>query len=290
MRHNHFFLGFALALTLAGVLASPFAGAELHARLNGLAAYDDELDVTWLTDAAFGGSDSWQNHVGRVDGLNAEAYLGFSDWRLASMSVAGGLPVGLATEVVDCSTIWQPLCADNELGYMFFHTLGGRFGESLEGDRVVDDVALTNIQPIYWSGTRSGVTNAWMYHFDLGFGVWSPQSASRHAWVVRDGDVGSPDIDGDGVQDASDNCQLVGNADQRDSNADGFGNACDADLNNDCIVNVVDLGILRSRFFSDDADADSNGDGVVNIIDLGAMRAAFFDAPGPSGTAGLCEP
>ncbi len=93
------------------------------------------------------------------------------------------------------------------------------------------------------------------------------------------------DSDGDGVPDASDNCTLVVNPDQTDSNGDGFGNACDADLNNDNVINVVDLGLLRTVFFTNDADADFNGDGVVNVIDLGVMRQSFFGAPGPSGVA-----
>ncbi|MFK8017034.1 MAG: hypothetical protein AB8G17_16545 [Gammaproteobacteria bacterium] len=94
------------------------------------------------------------------------------------------------------------------------------------------------------------------------------------------------DADGDGVVDGMDNCIEVANADQRDTNGDLFGNACDADINNDNTINVVDLGILRSVFFSSDGDADFNGDGVVNVADLGIMRAAFFRAPGPSGLAG----
>lgn len=91
------------------------------------------------------------------------------------------------------------------------------------------------------------------------------------------------DSDGDGVPDDADNCTEVANADQRDTNGDLFGNACDADLDNDGVVNVTDLGILRSVFFSADADADFNGDGVVSVIDLGIMRVSFFGSPGPSG-------
>ncbi|MFK7886510.1 MAG: M4 family metallopeptidase [Gammaproteobacteria bacterium] len=93
------------------------------------------------------------------------------------------------------------------------------------------------------------------------------------------------DADGDGVNDELDNCTLEANADQIDSNGDGYGNVCDADLNNDGIINVVDLGLLRAVFFTSDQDADFNGDGVVNVVDLGIMRASFFGAPGPSGIA-----
>ncbi|MEO1576601.1 MAG: thrombospondin type 3 repeat-containing protein, partial [Pseudomonadota bacterium] len=91
------------------------------------------------------------------------------------------------------------------------------------------------------------------------------------------------DTDGDGVDDAADNCIEHANADQRDSNGDGFGNRCDADFNGDLITNVVDLGVMRSVFFSANEDADLDGDGMVNFIDLGILRTLFFQAPGPAG-------
>ncbi|MEO1573434.1 MAG: thrombospondin type 3 repeat-containing protein [Pseudomonadota bacterium] len=282
-----------LTLMLGGLFAAsgPFASADLAPRLGGAAAYDSALDITWLTDADLSGAADWSSQLDWVSQLNAERHLGFDDWRLASMSVAGGLPSGSAVEVVDCATIWQPLCADNELGYLFYHHLGGASGGSVEGTRVVGDVTFTNIQALYWSGTQSGATNAWMYHFDLGFGVWSPQGGARYAWAVRDGD--SPDTDADGIANPVDNCTFDANPDQRDSDADGFGNRCDADLDNDCLVNVVDLGLLRAAFFCSDAttacaSADFDGDGVVNVVDLGILRSRFFAAPGPSGVAQGC--
>lgn len=98
------------------------------------------------------------------------------------------------------------------------------------------------------------------------------------------------DTDGDGVTDDADNCTNIANAPQRDTDGDGIGNACDADLDNNCAINFVDLGILKSVFFGADANADLNGDGVVNFLDLGIMKAAFFGAPGPSGLPNLCDP
>ena len=97
------------------------------------------------------------------------------------------------------------------------------------------------------------------------------------------------DSDGDGVSDGADNCTLVANPDQRDTDADGFGNACDADLDGSCVVNFVDLGIMKSVFFTSDPDADLNGDGSVNFLDLGIMKAAFFAPPGPSGIPNGCD-
>ncbi|MFK8017509.1 MAG: PKD domain-containing protein [Gammaproteobacteria bacterium] len=95
---------------------------------------------------------------------------------------------------------------------------------------------------------------------------------------------GGDDEDGDGIIDADDNCVLAFNDTQLDTDGDGIGNACDPDLNNDGVVNVVDLGILRSVFFTNDPDADFNGDGIVNVIDLGILRSRFFLPPGPAGT------
>lgn len=97
------------------------------------------------------------------------------------------------------------------------------------------------------------------------------------------------DSDGDGVPEDVDNCQTVANAGQDDGDSDGYGNACDGDLNNDCITNPVDLGIFASVFFTGDPAADLNSDGIVNPIDLGIMRTLFFEPPGPSGVAS-CGP
>ncbi len=91
------------------------------------------------------------------------------------------------------------------------------------------------------------------------------------------------DTDADGVADPADNCLVTANPSQLDADGDGFGNACDADLNDDGIVNFSDLARMRAVFFRADPVADMSGDGVVNFTDLAMLRAAFFKPPGPSG-------
>lgn len=98
-----------------------------------------------------------------------------------------------------------------------------------------------------------------------------------------------PDTDGDGVPDNNDNCTLIANPDQTDTDNDGFGNRCDADLNNNGIINFEDLMILELTFFTNPASpgwnphADFNGDNVINFLDLAVMSETFFGSPGPSG-------
>ncbi|MEL7449843.1 MAG: hypothetical protein AAFN78_11580 [Pseudomonadota bacterium] len=99
------------------------------------------------------------------------------------------------------------------------------------------------------------------------------------------GDVPASDSDGDGIEDASDNCLLDSNADQIDADSDGFGNVCDPDVNNDCAINFSDLAIYKREFFTDFPPADNNSDGVVNFSDLASLKERIFGPPGPSGQA-----
>ena len=95
------------------------------------------------------------------------------------------------------------------------------------------------------------------------------------------------DTDGDGVDDSIDNCILVANADQRDTNGDGFGNVCDPDLDNNVIVNFGDVGAWVPFFntVAGDVDQDFNGDGFANFLDYALFPQFFNQPPGPSGNA-----
>ncbi|MFK8014253.1 MAG: thrombospondin type 3 repeat-containing protein [Gammaproteobacteria bacterium] len=97
------------------------------------------------------------------------------------------------------------------------------------------------------------------------------------------------DTDGDSINDVNDNCINHNNQAQRDTDGDGYGNVCDPDFNQDCVGNVMDLGYLRSRFFTSDPNADMDGNGTVNVLDLGLFRTQFFQPPGPSGLTDQCE-
>lgn len=102
------------------------------------------------------------------------------------------------------------------------------------------------------------------------------------------GDPGK-DGDGDGTPDADDNCSDVANAGQVDADQDGFGNACDADYNDDGAVGGADFSILRAAFGSQtgeprwNAEVDHDGNGAIAAADFSVFRARLGGAPGPSG-------
>ncbi len=107
--------------------------------------------------------------------------------------------------------------------------------------------------------------------------------------------IGPPqDSDGDGIPDGADNCTDVVNPSQVDTNFDGFGNHCDADVNDDCAVNFGDLAMLKAAFTPRpyNPDVDFNDDGFINFADLAVMKATFFNGPnpgpGPSGQPHGC--
>ncbi|HQQ64465.1 MAG TPA: thrombospondin type 3 repeat-containing protein [Pseudomonadales bacterium] len=86
--------------------------------------------------------------------------------------------------------------------------------------------------------------------------------------------VSDNDNDNDGVANATDNCPLVVNPDQLDSNSDGTGDACDSD--NDGVLNNVDncplLANADQKDFDGDGlgdacDPDDDNDGVTDVAD-----------------------
>jgi len=96
------------------------------------------------------------------------------------------------------------------------------------------------------------------------------------------------DPDGDGVVSSLDNCTLVANADQCDSDGDGYGNRCDGDLTNNGFTNAQDTVVLRSKLGATSTAptfnvADLNCNGFVNAQDTVLFRQMLGQPPGPSG-------
>jgi hypothetical protein len=73
----------------------------------------------------------------------------------------------------------------------------------------------------------------------------------------------SLDADEDGFNHDTDNCRLVSNADQLDSDGDKLGNACDADDDNDGLSDVFELSIGTNPLL-----ADTDGDGISDYAEV----------------------
>jgi hypothetical protein len=100
----------------------------------------------------------------------------------------------------------------------------------------------------------------------------------------------SPDADADGIPDATDNCTLLANATQCDSDGDGYGNRCDGDLNNNLSTNAQDTTLYRQQLGQPSVGptfnkADLNCSGNVNAQDTTLFRQLLGNPPGPSGQA-----
>ena len=176
-------------------------------------------------------------------------------------------------------------------------------GAELPGKREVfwpdDGIDPTNNEPYNHTATVWFTANVTGHYDDLGIRWAAPNTDSfinlpPTRWCVIyghtfstwvDGDVVKcsydypvpVDTDGDGVIDGEDNCRLTPNADQRDTNDDGYGNICDCDLNNDGSVNMGDFAIFRTEWNTagPGIDSDFDGDEMVDALDYNIFRTRY---------------
>ena len=113
-------------------------------------------------------------------------------------------------------------------------------------------------------------------------------TALLFAWPAFAGtiDCGPTDTDSDGVYDLCDNCSSTANVSQTDADFDGYGNACDADFDNNGGVDLGDLTLLGANWNQTvppaPAQLDTNDSGGVDLADLTLLGATWGQLPGPA--------
>ena len=102
-------------------------------------------------------------------------------------------------------------------------------------------------------------------------------------WIDAGAQNDPADADGDGIEDDSDNCASVANADQLDTDSDGLGNACDDDDDGDGIEDDSDncASVANANQLDTDSDGlgnscdnDDDGDGVADTTDAFPLDSA----------------
>jgi hypothetical protein len=164
-------------------------------------------------------------------------------------------------------------------------------GVDNDGDTVADFGADADCT---WAGDDSelpqcsdGIDND--FDGDTDFGADADCLSASHRFE-------EPDQDGDFVTDDEDNCLTVQNFDQRDTNLDGYGNACDPDhsgpdANGDGVVGTPDFIQLFYAWGSSvgepnyEENVDLVGVGVIGTPDFLPMSSLWGLPPGPSGLA-----
>jgi len=154
------------------------ANATLVSRLGGQAAYDIDLDITWITDVNLassqtfgiaegtagiinpGGNMSWDTAHQWIAAMNTANYLGFSDWRLPTTLVPDSTCVGSTTTASGSG------CTGSEMGHLFYDELGGTAGTSILTSSDPDVSLFSNITTTggqHWSGTEDSSSTAWAF-------------------------------------------------------------------------------------------------------------------------------
>ncbi len=182
---------------------------------------------------------------------------------LNESEVLGGLDAAISCDEVSSSTV----CSSNEF-------LIWNFAQVLPGEVLALSVP-SNVSLASAQGSLIG----WLAR--------TREAGGSEAWRVVSLPVGNDvgDADSDGIGNSFDNCIVLANADQRDTNGDGYGNRCDGDFDNNGNTDFADLALMKEVFFTPSADEDMDGNGSVDFGDLAVLKSLFFMPPGPSSQA-----
>lgn len=112
------------------VLVATHAHAGLVGRMSGQAYYDDVFDLTWLADANYAQTSSydadglmtWPVAQDWIASLNTASHLGVNGWRLPAIVDTGDAGCNFGYMGTDCG--YNVELATSEMAHLFYSTLG----------------------------------------------------------------------------------------------------------------------------------------------------------------------
>ena len=156
--------------------------------------------------------------------------------------------------------------ADNGEGFMYVY-VDGELKYSYEGTtlRETRDVYDPNITDSFLKfGMYTEIRDLRVIYLD-DIEMTNHIDESIDDWTAVCADQAT-DSDCDGVVNTSDNCPMLGNANQTDTDSDGFGNVCDTDDDGDGVADGNDNCPLVSNANQLDSDADGLGDACDSVL------------------------
>ena len=164
-----------IAAAIGGLMlcVSLSANAALESRLGGIAVYDTDLDITWLTDPTSGGLYTWEGANAWVEGLSVH---GLKGWRL---------PISDN----NCSGF---NCINSEFGHLFYTEFGVSPGSDILSSNDPDKLLFSNLSYLnYWTGTLHDDNNAWVFNFRYGIQFWDSIRTPllKFTTAVHSGDI-----------------------------------------------------------------------------------------------------
>ena len=289
-------LAVAISATLGGAMTAADA-AEHVVVLTGVASYSNSgtsaadltsstatfsyNDVTNLLTQTGGTFDSRWSFVPNVTTLFRHTITGLVMGNGGAASAA----TYVCTDGNFGNIVGASLCGNYNFGANFVEEStisygpGTAFARTIGGD---DMIVGTTIQQNI--AQLDGMTSAGIVGTSLRLSnvVPPPPTYSGYEWNF------TTDVDGDGIENSQDNCTLVANPSQCDSDGDGYGNRCDGDLNNNTTANAQDYVLFRAQLGQPSVapnynQADINCDTTVNAQDYVLFRQLLGQPSGPSG-------
>ncbi|MCW9046874.1 MAG: hypothetical protein OQK46_02245 [Gammaproteobacteria bacterium] len=193
-----------LTIAVSVYLISTGANAALLERLDGLAYYDTEADLTWLADANMGGMMGWSEANDWAATLNIS---GVTGWRLPETVDVGNdgvTPNSVFIELPGVDAGYN-ITSPSEMSNMYYNVLGNTAYVDENAHNIgcsspdsAPEYCLENTGPfsniqtsLYWSSTGDVTHSGYAWYFEMMTGYqWTANTGIQgYAWAVHTGDV-----------------------------------------------------------------------------------------------------